>query len=88
MIITQELKNKIVELVALLKDVDDCVGIKIGNNKGLFIQIVYYDEEKEYLIELNDVDEDNVYEPCESYNAFSEFGNMEELINTIEKYVL
>lgn len=85
--ITEKLKNNIIEEVKMLKDVDDCVGISIGNGKGLFIQVVDYGEEKEYLIELNDVDKDNVYEPCKEYNTFSKFGDMEELIKSIEEYL-
>lgn len=87
MIITNELKNRIIKEVKLLKDVDDSVGIKMDSNKGLFIQVVDYGEGKEYLIELNNVDENDVYEPCKEYNAFSDFGNMEELIKTIVLYV-
>lgn len=87
MTIVKELKDKIIKEVNLLENVDDCVGIKIGNGKGLFIQVVDYGEGKEYLIELNDVDEDNIYEPCKEYNAFSEFGDMEKLIENIEKYL-
>ena len=87
MTIVKELKDKIIKEANLLENVDDCVGIKIGNGKGLFIQVVDYGEGKEYLTELNDVDEDNTYEPCKEYNAFSEFGDMEKLIENIEKYL-
>lgn len=87
MAITVELKNKIIEEVKLLENVDDGVGIKIGNDKGLFIQVVDYGEGKEYFIELNDVYEDDVYEPCKEYNASSEFGDMEKLIENIEQYL-
>lgn len=88
MTVAKELKDKIVEEVKLLKAVDDCVGVKIGNNKGLFIQVVDYGDGKEYLIELNDVDADNVFEPCKEYNAFAEFGNMEKLVKSVENYLL
>lgn len=88
MTVTKELKDKIVEEVKLLTEIDDCVGIKIGNDKGLFIQVVDYGNGKEYLIELNDVDEENVYEPCKEYNAFAEFGNMEKLVKSVENYLL
>lgn len=87
MIITNELKNKIIKEVKLLKDVDDGVGIKMDSDKGLFIQVVDYGEGKEYFIELNNVDENDVYEPCKEYNTFSNFGNMEELIKAIVLYV-
>lgn len=82
----KDLKNKIIEEVKMLEYFDDGVGINIGNNKGLFIQVVGY-EEKEYLIELNDIDDNDVYEPCARYNAFSKFGDMENLIITIENYL-
>lgn len=87
MMLTKELKDKVIEEVKLLEDVDDCVGIAIGNNKGLFIQLINYGEGKEYLIELNNIEEGNVYEPCKEYNAFSKFGNMENLIKNIEQYL-
>lgn len=87
MMIAKELKDKIVAEVKLLKDIDDGVGIAIGNNKGLFVQVVDYGEGKEYLIELNNIEEGNVYEPCKEYNAFSKFGNMENLIENIEQYL-
>ena len=88
--ITEELKNKIIEEVEKLKDIDDCVGIKIDNNKGLFIQVVNYGDGKEYLIELNDIDEENNgWYPCEfpGYNAFSRFGDMKKLIKAIEEHL-
>ena len=87
MIIAVELKNKIIEEVKLLENIDDGVGININNGKGLFFQVVNYGDGKEYLIELNDVSDDNVYEPCGEYNAFSEFGNMEDLIKNVEDYL-
>ena len=87
MIITQGLKDRIVEEAILLEDIDDCVGIKIRNDIGLFIQVVDYGEGKEYFIELNSVDRDNVYEPCKDYNAFSEFRDMKKLIKSIEDYL-
>ena len=87
MIITKELKNKIVGEVELLENIGDCIGIGIGNNKGLFVEVIDYGEGKEYLIELNDIIEDNIFEPCKEYNVFSEFGNMKELVKTIEDYL-
>ena len=39
----------------MLENVDDSVGIELGNNQGLFIQIVDYGEGKEYLVELNNI---------------------------------
>lgn len=87
MIITKELKNKIVGEVELLENIGDCIGIGIGNNKGLFVEVIDYGEGKEYLIELNDIIEDNIFEPCKEYNAFSKFGNMNKLIETIKNYL-
>lgn len=87
MIITKKLKDKIVEEVKLLEDIDDGVGIVIGNDKGLFIQVVDYGEGKEYFIELNNIEEGNVYEPCKEYNVFSKFGDIENLVKNIEQYL-
>ena len=86
MTLTQELKDKIIEEVKLLENIDDCVGIEIGNNQGLFIQVVDYGEGKEYLVELNNI-VDGAYEPCGKYNVSSDFGNMEELIITVSEYL-
>ena len=93
---TEELRNKIIEEVEKLKDIDDCVGIKLNNDKGLFIQVVndysiindYQIEEKEYLVELNDIDEDNCWYPCEytGYNGLFRFGDVENLIQAIEEH--
>ena len=86
------IKEKIIKEVKLLTQAGECVGIKISNDKGLFIQVDYslndnLERVKEYFIELNDVDSDNVYEPCGHYNERVEFGNIELLIDKIEKYL-
>ena len=89
MVITEELKSEIIREVKILKDIYDCVGINLGNNKGLFIQVHDdFGEGKEYLIQLNDI-VDGAYEIDEEcgYNAFSEFENMDKLIKTIEDYL-
>ena len=86
-ILTKNQKETIIREVSLLKERDEGVGIDLNDEKGLFIQVVDYGEGKEYLIELNDIDEDRTYEPCASYNASSEFGNMEKLIFNIENYL-
>lgn len=88
MLFTKELKNTIIGEVELLKEIDDCVGLKITNDKGLFFQVVDYGEGMEYLVELNDVDKDNIYEPCRYYNISSPYGDMEMLIKNIKEYVL
>ena len=86
-----KLKMAIIQKAKHLKDVDDCFAVRLSENKGLFIQVIHKEEynstEKEYFIELNDVDNDNVYEPCGDYNEKVSFGNIEMLINTIEKYL-
>ncbi len=81
------LKGIIKYEVNLLKDIDDSVGIKINDTKGLFIQVIDYGEGKEYLIELNNIDSDGSYESCADYNAFSEYDNINSLIATIENYL-
>lgn len=85
MTISKETMDKIIEEVKLLIDVDDCVGVEIGNGKGLFVQVVDYGE-KEYFIELNNI-EDGCYEPCKEYNAFAEFGNIAKLVENVESYL-
>ena len=86
-----KLKMAIMQKAKHLKDVYDCFAIRLSENKGLFIQVVFKEEynstEKEYFIELNDIDNDHVYEPCGDYNEKVSFGNIEMLINTIEKYL-
>jgi hypothetical protein len=83
MVIQEELKNKIIEEVKQLKEFYDCVGINIGNNQGLFIQVVNDDDgEKVYLLELNDIYEDNEW--CPITTNISSFGNMKELIKEIK----
>ena len=79
--------KEIEEEVILLKDIDDCFGLEIGENKGLFIQVIDYGEGMEYLIEFNNIDSNGCYEPCADYNAFSEFGNIEELNKSIKEYL-
>ena len=87
MIISKDMMKQIVEEAKLLEDIGDCVGVEIENNKGLFIEVVDYGDGKEYLIELNDIVDDDVYEPCKEYNAFAEFGNMDKLVESIEEYL-
>lgn len=73
--------------IKLLTDINDCVGINIGNNKGLFIQVVDYGEGAEYLVELNNINSDGAYEPCASYNVSSPFGELEQLKETVKEYI-
>lgn len=87
MLLTKELKDEITMLAQFLKYVDDGFGVKITDNKRIFIQVVDYRDRKEYFIELNDIDKDNSFEPCASHNIFSEFGNIEMLIKSIEDYL-
>ena len=85
--LSEEIKNLIRREASLLKDVDDSVGINISEDKGLFIQVVDYGEGKEYLIELNDIEDNGAYEPCADYNASSEYGDIDRLIACIEAYL-
>lgn len=84
--LTEKLKKEIVGEVSLLADVNDGVGIRLGDNKALFFQVVDYGDGKEYLIELNDV-VDDAFEPCAKYNASAPFGDMETLIKSTEWYL-
>lgn len=86
-ILNDTLKEMIINEVNQLEEVDDSIGIKINNNKGLFIQVVDYGEGKEYFIELNNIDSEGAYEPCADYNASSEYGYIESLLDTIEDYL-
>lgn len=79
--------DSIIHEAKLLKKVDDCFGEEIGDNKGIFIIVVDYGEGMEYLIELNKVDSDGCFEPCEDYNASSKFGDMKALKETIINYL-
>lgn len=86
-ILSEETKNSIRKEVFLLKDVDDGIGINISEDKGLFIQVVDYGEGKEYLIELNNIEDNGAYEPCADYNTSSEYGDIDGLIACIEDYL-
>lgn len=85
-ILTKELKETIIREVSLLEKEWDAVGIDLNEEKGLFIQVENYGDDKGYFIELNDI-YDREYEPCASYNAWAVFGDMENLIKTIESYL-
>jgi len=82
-----ELKDKIKHEVELLKDKDDCICVIINDNRGLFIKVVDYGEGMQYLVELNDIDFGDISEPCADYNAFSEFGDIDTLVNIIDDYL-
>lgn len=87
MMITKEQENKIIEEVKALKNIDDCVGIKIEDDKGLFIQVE--DDAidgKMYFVELNDIDENGWY-PCDGHSGVSKFGDMKALINIIDECI-
>lgn len=88
-ILTKELKEAIIKVVSLLEKEWDSVSIGLNEEKGLFIQLEYdFDRNKGYFIELNDIDKDDEgWYPCASYNAWSVFGDMENLIKTIESYL-
>ena len=81
----KELKKTIIEKVKSLKELNDCVGVEIGDNQGLFIQVENYDGKKVYLLELNDIDEDSGWYPLAT--NMSEFGNMQELIKKIKAVI-
>lgn len=82
------IKENIIKEAKQLDNIGDCFGIKITSDKGLFVQVEYsFDGNKEYFIELNDVDAENCYEPCGDYNESADFGNIEMLINKIENYL-
>lgn len=88
-ILTKELKEEIVKEVSLLKEEWDAVGIKLNEDKGLFIQVErHISYGKAYFIELNDIyGENGEWNPCATHNPCSLFGDMDGLIRTIEYYL-
>lgn len=80
-------KENVMSEAAFLEAADDCVGFVLPEDKGLFVQVVDYGEGKEYLIELNKIDELGGWEPCASYNASSPFGDTEKLWVSIMDYL-
>ena len=85
--LTAELKNEITSAVASLRNVDDGVGVEIGNSRGLWVQVVDYGEGMEYLVELNKICADGEWQPCAKYNTSSPFGLVNDLIEAIDLYV-
>lgn len=83
------IKEKIIKEVKQLKEIGECVGIEISKDKGLFIEVdINCDGDKEYFIELNEIDNENCYEPCGDYNESAEFNNAEMLIDRIKNYLM
>jgi hypothetical protein len=86
-LISNKIKQLIKYEVSLLEDIDDCFGLKIARNKGVFVEVVDYGDGKEYFIELNDIDSDGAYIPCSSFNASSAYGDIKNLLLIIEDLV-
>ena len=86
-------KNEIInEVSQLAKEHGDNIGIELENGKGLWICVIdcsieFNEEGIEYMIELNNVSEEDGWVPCARYNAYSPFGDMEKLIDVVEQYL-
>ena len=86
----KQLENEIIKKVNSLKNVYDNCSVIINKNKGIFIQVEHRQEfgsnELEYFVELNEIYND-VWEPCGNYNLRIKFGEIDNLIIQIDKYL-
>lgn len=83
----KELRENIINEAKLLTELGDCVGIDLGNGKGIFIQVLDdFGEGWEYFIELNDIEDG--WEPCADYNPASPYGDYGALIRTVDRYLI
>ncbi len=62
-------------------------GIQINDHQGVFVQVVNDNGEKEYFVELNKIDKENGWEPSAPYNQYVKFGNVDNLLDEIDKYL-
>ena len=62
-------------------------GIQINDHQGVFVQVVNDNGEKEYFVELNEIDKENGWEPSAPYNQYVKFGNVDNLLDEIDKYL-
>ena len=85
--LSEEVKNLIRRKASLLEDVGDSVGMGIDGGEVLLIQVVNYGKSKEYLIKLNEVENDGTYKPYTDYNVSSEYGDIDKLIACINTYI-
>ena len=81
--------NKVIENlereIKLLENEGDCVGIRISDEFGFFIQVEEWDDGKEYFVEPN-TREDDCFEPIgDSFGV--EFGDFDELKKQITLYL-
>lgn len=84
-----KLEKYIRENAEYLTDEYDSFDFFLPNNKAIFVMVedVDPDEGLEYFVELNDVDEDGAIEPCGYWNDYTPFGDIDELVRRIEKYL-
>ena len=79
--------ENLIDEVKLLKNEGDNVGIKITNSVGIFIEVEENeDEEKEYFIEINNIDKDGCFEPI-GENYCEKFGDFETIKNIARGYL-
>ena len=62
-------------------------GVQINDHQGVFVQVVNDNGEKEYFVELNEIDKENGWEPSAPYNQYVKFGNVDNLLDEIDKYL-
>ena len=89
MIILETDLTNMLDEVKLLENIDDCFGYILPDNKrkGIFVQVVDYGEGKEYIIEANNIDDQECFEPCGEYNRFAKFGDYKGFITEVEKCI-
>lgn len=79
------LENLINE-VKLLENKGDCVGVKITNKVGIFVEVEENEDGKEYFVEINDVDDDDCFEPI-GENFCEKFGDFEAIKSIARGYL-
>lgn len=62
-------------------------GIQLNDHQGVFVQVVNDNGEKEYFVELNKIDKENGWEPSAPYNQYVKFGDVDALLDEIDKYL-
>lgn len=86
------LEKYIRENTESLKEEYDGFIINLPNNKCVLMTVEinpdkHQDNDYEYFVELNDMDEDGAIEPCGYWNDGIPFGDIDELVKMIEEYL-
>lgn len=69
--------------IKLLEDTHDCFGYNLKDSKGLFVIVVDYGDGKEYLYEMNEIDNDGCFIPYGS-NLSSPYGDLEKAMEVVQ----